>query len=444
MNENTSAGAGAARLSTLDLVSRYTVPNYGRLALAPVRGEGSWLWDEEGKRYLDFGGGVAVCSLGHCPPVMTEALERQGRTLIHCSNWYQIRGQGELGQFLVESVMEAPGKCFFCNSGAEANEALLKLARKFGHLVPKADGTPRRGIITFHGSFHGRTFGGISATGQDKVKTGFGPLLEGFQHLPFNDVRALETAFSEDTVAVLLEPVQGEGGVHVATEEFLRACEALCRRHNALLLMDEVQCGLGRAGHWCGWKPAVPDLVPDAVSWAKGIAGGCPFGGVWISARAVAPGREETLCDVLGPGSHGTTYGGNPLGCAVALAVLGAVASEDLCAAAARTGARIMREVRSWRHPLVREVRGLGLLIGFELDVEALEACGAWRSDDGVASLSVVRALMDEGLLTVAAGPTVVRWLPPLNVSAQEVDLALGMLRRVLERLHGSGNVRKS
>lgn len=442
MNEQTSAVAGAARLSTAELVKRYTVPNYGRLELAPVRGEGSWLYDERGRRYLDFGGGVAVCSLGHCPPVISEALERQGRTLIHCSNWYQIRGQGELGQFLAETVMASPGKSFFCNSGAEANEAMLKLARKFGHLTPKADGTTRREIITFHGSFHGRTFGGISATGQDKVKVGFGPLLEGFRHLPFNDVEALEAAFSEDTVAVLLEPVQGEGGVHVATAEFLRACAALCRRHNALLLMDEVQCGLGRAGHWCGWKPIVPDLVPDAVSWAKGIAGGFPFGAMWVSDRLVAAGRPELLCDVLGPGSHGTTYGGNPLGCAVALAVLGAVASADLCGAAARTGERIMAEVRSWQDPLIREVRGLGLLIGFDLDTEAMESCGAWRADDGMASLRVVRALMDEGLLTVAAGPTVVRWLPPLNVSAVEVDLALGMLRRVLDRLRGERIVR--
>ena len=435
MNDPLPVIATATATATAELLAKYTVPNYGRLALAPARGEGPWLWDEGGRQYLDFGGGVAVCSLGHCPPAITRALEEQGRTLIHCSNWYQIRGQGELGRFLVETVMEAPGKCFFCNSGAEANEGLLKLARKFGHLTPRPDGTPRRGIITFTNSFHGRTFGGISATGQDKVKAGFEPLLEGFTHLPFNDIAALTAACNEDTVAILLEPVQGEGGINVATPEFLAACRDLATRHNALLLLDEVQCGLGRTGHWCGWKPILPGLVPDAVSWAKGIAGGFPLGAVWIADRPVAPGHELALCDVLGPGSHGTTYGGNPLGCAVAMAVLTEIRDRRLCEAAAKVGADIIATVNAWRHPLLREARGLGLLIGFDLDLDALRATGRWHPDQGLASLFVVKALMDAGLLTVLAGPSVVRWLPPLNVDAEAVATALSIFRRVLDQL---------
>jgi acetylornithine/succinyldiaminopimelate/putrescine aminotransferase len=439
MNVPVPAVAEASSASTAQLLAKYTVPNYGRLPLAPQRGHGSWLYDENGRQFLDFGGGVAVCSLGHCPPAITTALTEQGHRLIHCSNWYQIRGQGELGRFLVETVMESPGKCLFCNSGAEANEALLKLARKFGHLTPKADGSPRRGIISFNNSFHGRTFGGISATGQDKVKTGFGPLLEGFSHLPFNDIAALEAAFNEDTVAILLEPVQGEGGIHIASPEFLRACEQLCRRHNALLLLDEVQSGLGRTGHWCGWKPIAPNLTPDAVSWAKGIAGGFPLGAVWIRDRPVSSSDHLALCDVLGPGSHGTTYGGNPLGCAVALAVLSEIKRLNLCAASASLGADIVRTVNAWHHPLISSARGLGLLIGFEINPDALEASGSWKPDDGMASIAVVKALMADGLLTVAAGPLVVRWLPPLNVSTDEINTALSIMRRTLDRMANGG-----
>ncbi len=433
MNTPIPAIAKAQAVSTQDLLARYTMPNYGRLPLAPARGEGAWLYDESGRQYLDFGGGVAVCSLGHCHPVITEALRTQGETLVHCSNWYQIRGQGELGQFLVEKVMQEPGKCFFCNSGAEAVEGLLKLARKFGHLTPKADGTPRAGIITFHQSFHGRTFGGISATAQEKVKQGFEPLLTGFTHLPFNDIAALEAAVNEETVAILLEPVQGEGGVNIATPEFLRVCQRLCRERNALLMFDEVQSGLGRTGAWRGWAPIAPDVVPDAVSWAKGIAGGFPFGAAWIRGRPIKAGADLMLCDVLGPGSHGTTFGGNPLGCAVALAVMREVEAKNLCARSAEAGHRIVAEIIAWQHPLVNTARGLGLLTGFALNTSALAARGKWNADKGTASIHVVNELLAAGLLAIAAGPDVVRLLPPLNVSDEEVRTALSIVRRVLD-----------
>lgn len=438
MNDPISAVLKAPATSTQDLLSCYTVPNYGRLSLAPVRGAGARLYDESGREFLDFGGGVAVCSLGHCHPVIAQALEQQGRTLIHCSNWYQIRGQGELGQFLVETVMQQPGKCLFCNSGAEANEALLKLARKFGHLTPRADGTPRAGIITFQNSFHGRTFGGISATAQEKVKHGFVPLLTGFTHLPYNDIAALEATVNEDTVAILVEPVQGEGGVNIATPEFLRACERLCRKHNALLLFDEVQSGLGRTGAWRGWAPIAPDVVPDAVSWAKGIAGGFPLGAVWISERAITPGNALTLCDVLGPGSHGTTYGGNPLGCAVALAVLGEIKASSLCARSAEKGREIVDTINAWHHPLIHTARGLGLLTGIEFNTDALAARGDWSADKGLASIYLTKAMLAAGLLVIAAGPSVVRMLPPLNVTDEEVTTALRIFRRVLDSLPGA------
>ena len=422
--------------SAEDLLARYTVPNYGRLALVPHRGQGSWLWDESGRSYLDFGGGVAVTSLGHCPPAITQALAEQGNRLIHCSNWYQIRGQGELGQFLTETVMESPGKSLFCNSGAEANEAIIKLARKFGHATPLPNGTPRTHILTFNNSFHGRTYAGISATGQEKVKLGFAPLLPGFTHLPYNDLAAVHASLAEhpDTAAILLEPLQGEGGVHLASPDFLRGLAQLCQEHNILLLFDEVQSGLGRLGHWCGWKPQAPEITPDAVSWAKGLGGGFPVGAAWIRQRPIsADPHAPDLCDLLGPGTHGTTYGGSPLACAVALAVLREIQSSQLCQHAAALGQEIPAAVAAWHHPLIHAIRGLGLLIGFELDESAFLARTSFTPADGLPSIHLVKALMAEGLLTVAAGPLVVRWLPPLNVSRDEVHSALAIFRRVLD-----------
>ena len=427
--------APLASLSAAGLLSRYTVPNYGRLALVPERGQGTWLWDETGRQFLDFGGGVAVTSLGHCPPAITQALAEQGSKLIHCSNWYQIRGQGELGQFITETVMDHPGKSLFCNSGAEANEALIKLARKFGHATPLADGTPRTHILTFNNSFHGRTYAGISATGQEKVKIGFAPLLPGFTHLPYNDLDAVQAALTPETVAILLEAVQGEGGVNIATPEFLRGLSKICQDHNILLLMDEVQAGLGRCGHWCGWKPITPEITPDAVSWAKGIGGGFPIGAAWIKQRPITttPGDPD-LCDLLGPGTHGTTYGGSPLACAVALAVLKEIKESRLCEHSATTGQEIIATVSAWHHPLIRTIRGLGLLIGFELDPTVMARRTTWKEADGLASIHLVKALMAEGLLTVAAGPLVVRWLPPLNVTPEEVQTALTIFQRVLNQ----------
>ncbi len=417
------------------MLEKYVVPNYGRLNLVPERGKGAYLWDAAGRQYLDFGGGVAVTSIGHCPEIMVQAITKQAQKLIHCSNWYQIAEQGELAHFIVETVMQQPGKCFFCNSGAEANEGMIKLARKFGHAKPQADGSPRYEIITFNNSFHGRTMATISATAQQKVKDGFAPLLEGFVHVDYNDIEAMRNAITPRTVAIMLEPLQGEGGINIASKAFLEAAAQLCKEHDLLLLFDEVQCGLGRAGHWCGWKPVMGEnsaVVPDAVSWAKGIGGGFPIGAVWIGQRAVKP--ETKLCDLLSAGSHGTTYGGNPLGCVVALAVLQEIQRAKLCERSRDLGLEIQSTVRGWNSPLIADVRGHGLLLGFEFDVAKVEQLKTYEPGS-VPSIFLVKKFMAAGLLTIAAGPKVVRWLPPLNVTNEEVQAALMIFKRVLHEL---------
>ncbi|MDG2125646.1 MAG: acetylornithine transaminase, partial [Verrucomicrobiales bacterium] len=333
-------------MNTEEKTSEYIVPNYGRFTIAPVRGQGVWLWDEDGKRYLDFACGIAVCSLGHCHPALVEALKRQGEKLWHCSNLYQIGAQAELAEMLVEKVVGIEGKCFFCNSGAEANETLVKLARKYGHATAaEHGGRARYEVITFDGSFHGRTMCGISATGQEKVKVGFAPLLEGFRHVPWNDAGALRAAVNENTVAILVEPVQGEGGINVVSEELLQAAVELREEKGVLLMFDEVQSGLGRTGDLCSWRSVAAGVEPDAISWAKGLGGGFPIGGIWAGARESGDGK---LCDLLQPGSHGTTYGGTPLASAVALAVVGTIVDADLAANASGVGRYIVERAESW------------------------------------------------------------------------------------------------
>ncbi len=421
-------------IATADLFARYVAPTYGRLPVQPQRGRGVELWDEGGRRFLDFGAGVAVSSLGHAHPALLDVFRGQPGDLVHCSNLYQPRGQGLLARALVEDVVGLPGKCFFSNSGTEANEGLIKLARRFGEVVPAAGGAPRREIISFTNSFHGRTTGGMAATGQDKIRDGFGPLMEGFTHLPFNDVDALRAAVSDRSVAILLEPVQGEGGIHLATGEFLSAAAAVCRERDLLLLFDEIQCGVGRCGEMCGWH-AIGDtrgIVPDAISWAKGLGGGFPLGAFWIKDRPAGEGR---LPDLLGPGSHGSTYGGSPLASAVGLAVLDTVRREGLCENAAALGRTVLEAARGWGHPLLSEVRGLGLMIGFEYDEAALAEVPEFVRSGRPASLFMVDAFAAAGLLTVPAGARVVRWLPPLVAGEGDVAEALEITRNVLDGL---------
>lgn len=424
-----AGGCGPAFVPTDELMANYVLGNYGRFPIAFERGEGSYLWSEEGRRYLDFSSGVAVCALGHSPMVMQKALRDQSAKLIHCSNLYHVRKQAELARFVVETIMGLPGKAFFCNSGAEANDGLIKLARKraydkFGPAAGKNE------IITCYQSFHGRTLGGIAATGQPKVKIGFDPLLPGFLHVPFNDVESLREAVTEKTAAILFEPVQGEGGINIATPEYFAVAAALRDEFDLLLMFDEVQCGAGRTGDWCGWRTVLEgsgvEVEPDAVSWAKGFAGGFPMGALWVS---------DQHAGALGPGSHGSTFGGTPLACAVALAVLGEIESAGILENVKVQAQRIRVGVAKWDFPVIQSLRGVGLMLGFVLDGEVMEKVEGFSESGKTPSLFVVNRAREAGLLTVPAGDSVVRWLPPLNVSSEEVDEALALFAGVLEGL---------
>ena len=419
---------------TRKLFEEFVVPNYGRYNIALVRGRGSRVWDENGKEYLDFGAGIAVSTIGHAHPRMLEALDRQARELIHTSNLYYTRPQGELARRLVE-IVGAPGKVFFSNSGAEANEAAIKLARKFGNECsgPFSGGQPRFEILTFHRSFHGRTMAGISATGQEKVKQGFAPLLAGFRHLPYNDLQAVEAAITGATAAILVEPVQGEGGIYPASSEFFLGLRRICDQHGLLLMLDEIQCGLGRLGNWCGWKEIVKEkCIPDTVSWAKGIGGGFPLGATWIRKKPVRSltGNAIDLCDLFQPGTHGTTYGGTPLACATSLAVLETIEQDGLLQNARNLGEYAKRRLSLL--PGIKEVRGMGLMLGIELDEELANLAMDGKTSSHVVAVSS----MQNGLLTVPAGPSVLRWLPPLNVTQAEIDEALSILAKTLDEIH--------
>jgi len=418
---------------TRQLFEEYVVPTYSRYDLVLVRGQGSRVWDEDGKGYLDFGAGIAVSTLGHAHPRLVEALNGQSRQLIHTSNLYYTRPQGELARKLV-GIVGSEGKVFFSNSGAESNEAAIKLARKFGNECSGANrgAKPRFEILTFERSFHGRTMAGISATAQQKVKEGFAPLLPGFKHLPFNDLGAVESAVGEQTAAILVEPVQGEGGIYPASGEFLLGLREICDRNDLLLMLDEIQCGMGRLGKWCGWSAIVDEsFVPDCVSWAKGIGGGFPLGATWVRKKPVErlDGTGIDLCDLLQPGSHGTTYGGTPLACSASLAVLETIEQQDLLANASNLGSYAKNKLKGL--PGVAEVRGIGLMLGIELGGNFQKTVSSGTAP----SHQVVTALMKNGLLSVPAGPSVIRWLPPLNVSQAEVDEAVSILVRTLAEL---------
>ena len=390
--------------------SRHVMPTYGRFDLDIERGSGSHVWDFEGRRYLDFGAGIAVCSLGHSHPEITRTICEQAGRLVHTSNLYHTLPQVQLASQLAR--VTGPGKLFFCNSGAEANEGLIKLARRFG------SESGRYEILTFENSFHGRTMAGISATGQEKVKKGFGPLLEGFVHVPYGDLGSVVKAIGSKTVAILIEPIQGEGGIHIASGTFLRGLRRICDEHDLLLLFDEIQCGLGRTGAWCGWKSLAPDIVPDGVSWAKGIANGFPLGAFWAAA-------SRGLCDLLGPGSHGTTYGGNPVCCAAALKVLEIIERDGLLSNAVTQGGRLRDGLLTIQDPQIAQVRALGLMIGFQLEDPG---------NPGIAR-KFATELLRAGLLAIPAGDSVIRLLPPLNVRPGEVDEALAIISDVIRKV---------
>ena len=312
-------------MTTTQQFAAFVLPTYARFPVTLVAGHGARVRDDQGRSLLDFCAGIAVCSLGHCHPRVVAAIQRQAAELLHVSNLYQIPQQAALARTIVERHVRLPGRVFFSNSGAEANDGLIKTARRFGHHRPQPGGDPRFEVLTFSRSFHGRTLGSMAATAQAKIQQGFDPLLPGFRYLPFNDAAALRAAVRPETAAVLLEPVQGEGGVNVADPEFLRAAAAVCREHDLLLLFDEVQCGFARCGEAMAWRALAPELEPDGISWAKGLGGGVPIGAFWVADRAVDP-EGTPLSALMGPGSHGSTFGGNPLVCAAAQAVLDDIA----------------------------------------------------------------------------------------------------------------------
>jgi acetylornithine/N-succinyldiaminopimelate aminotransferase len=409
--------------SVKQLFSQYVVPSYGRFDLVFSRGAGSYLWDVAGKRYLDFGGGIAVTALGHTSPEITQALLEQSRKLVHTSNLYYHEPQGRLAQQIVKNL--APGKVFFSNSGGEANEGLFKLARKFGHEEGRFE------VLTATNSFHGRTLAGIAATGQDKVKKGFEPMVAGFRHVPFNDLKALHDALSPATVAILIEGIQGEGGISPASPEYLLGLRALCIEKKLLLLMDGVQDGHFRTGRFQSFQrllegiPGAHDFLPDGLSMAKSLGGGFPIGAFWV---------REPYSELLGPGTHATTFGGTPLGCAVALKIFEVIERDGLAENARTIGDFLKAELlrMAGQYPaVIKAVRGVGLMIGLELATDM----PAFASNGKAASLQFVNRLHEAGLLTIPSGMQVIRLLPALNLTPQQAGEGVAIIEGVVRAL---------
>ncbi len=406
------------------LFQQHVVPSYGRFEIVFTHGAGSYLYDIAAKRYLDFGGGIAVSSLGHAHPAITEALVEQSRKLIHVSNYYYHEPQGRLAEALAHLI--GPGKCFFCNSGGEANEGLFKLARKFGHDEGRFE------ILTTFNSFHGRTLAGIAATGQDKVKKGFEPMVPGFRQVPYNDLEAMRAAISPGTAAILVEGVQGEGGVTAATPEYLLGLRQLCNDKKLLLLMDAVQDGHFRTGCFQSFQrilegmPQASSFLPDGISMAKSLGGGFPIGAFWVRAP---------YADLLSAGTHGTTYGGSPLGCAVALEVLDVIQREKLANNARQVGDYLKagsRELARKYPGIIRDVRGLGLMLGIELKPGIPNLPGGANKTQAARFASLLHAA---GLLTIPAGAQILRFLPPLNLRQSEAEEGLKIIESVLVKL---------
>ncbi len=380
------------------------LPVYKRIDIVFERGEGPWLWDEQGRRYLDFASGIAVDLLGHAHPRLVAALTDQARKLWHVSNLFRIAQLEKLAERLVANSFAET--VFLCNSGAEAIEACIKMARRF-HWHRGQPGRYR--IITFEGAFHGRTLATISAAGGSRLTEGFGPLLDGFDIVPFADHEAVRRAIGEHTAAIMIEPVQGEGGVRPIPPDCLRGLRELCDAHDLLLIFDEVQCGMGRTGHLFACEAA--GVAPDIMGLAKGLGGGFPIGACLATARAASG---------MTPGSHGSTFGGNPLACAVADTVLEILLEEGFLDNVRRQGAYLrgrLEELRD-RHPeRLTEVRGLGLMLGIRPAME---------------NTAFADRLRERGLLTVPAADNVVRILPPLVIGREEIDLACGTIEAVL------------
>ncbi len=369
------------------LAQHYLTGNYGQRDLTLVRGKGVYVWDPEGNRYIDLLSGIGVANLGHCHPKVVEAVKTQVETLIHVSNLYLIEPQIELAGLLIDNG--PMDKAFFCNSGTEANEAALKLARRYAY---DHYGPERHTLIALDNSFHGRTMGAISLTGQPKYHEGFQPLVPGVKHAPINDIEAMRSRFDESVCAVVVEPIQGEGGIHICRTEYLKSLRELCDSTGALLIFDEVQCGLGRAGHLFASDEF--GVEPDMICLAKSLGGGVPIGAMLA---------KEHVAKSLAPGTHAATFGGNPLACAAACAAIKVILENQLAEKSKELGAKFkqrLEELQSKYNSIV-EVRGMGLMIGVQMDEPAAP---------------LIQQLRARGYIAGSAGPDVLRFLPPLII----------------------------
>jgi acetylornithine/N-succinyldiaminopimelate aminotransferase len=394
------------RTNTAELYDAYVMKNYGRPPLTLVRGQGVSVWDDTGREYLDFTSGVAVAALGHCHPVWVEAVRRQAGELIHVSNLFRHPNQGELARRLVQYA--GPGRVFFCNSGTEANEGLIKLARLHGIRKSGAEGKCIK-IICAQNAFHGRTFGGMSATPQEKIQKGFRPLVPGFVFGELNNLASFAELVDEGTTAIFLETIQGEGGITPCTDEFLWGLRKLCDQHNLLLMLDEVQCGLGRSGTFYAFQHS--GVRADAIGMAKGLGGGYPMGAIWAA---------EKHAELFAPGSHGSTFGGTPLACAAALAVLDVIERDNLLQKVQTNGAAWKQQLEQLVKEFPRQLKavtGRGYMLGLLLQD---------------APAPYVTAFREAGLLAPLAGTNTVRLLPPLIATREQLDRATAIIRSVL------------
>ncbi len=395
-----------------DLTKNYLMNTYGRAGISLTRGSGARVWDAEGREYLDFVSGIAVCGLGHCHPRVVAAIREQAGKLMHCSNLYHIENQALLARMLLEGLPF--DKAFFCNSGTEANEAAIKLARKYAKVK---HGVERYEIVTALKSFHGRTLGSLTATGQTKYHKDFGPLLSGFKYVPFNDVAAMEQAVTTETAAVLLEPIQGEGGIHVADGKYLGRVRELCDRVGAILIMDEVQTGMGRTGKMFAFEHF--GIVPDAITLAKSLGGGFPIGALLA---------KDDVAEVFTPGTHAATFGGNPLACAASLAVLETMREEGILEHVVNVSRILFNRLETLRkeYPQVTEIRGRGLMVGIEVQGPS-ETCVETPAK------FICSRCADKGLLVNAVTDTTVRLLPPLIIGEGEIREAVDIIEQVMK-----------
>ena len=391
-------------------MTNHLMPTYGRLNVSFTHGEGAWLWDENNRRYLDALSGIAVCGLGHAHPAVHQAICEQSSRLLHTSNIYRISNQEHLADRLAE--LSGMTNVFFSNSGAEANECAIKLARKFGH----ERGIDRPAIIVTEGSFHGRTLATLSATGNAKIQKGFEPLVEGFLRVPYNDTRAIEEAITDNSniVAILVEPIQGEGGIVIPDQDYLNRVREICDRHDLLMILDEIQSGMGRTGKFMAFQHN--NILPDVCTLAKALGNGVPIG------ACLAAGKTAGLFTA---GNHGSTFGGNPLACRAALAVLDVMAKENLTQQAAQKGetiaAALKNNLAGNRH--VMEIRYKGLMIGIELDAPCQE---------------LVKMALAEGLLINVTQDKIIRLLPPLVIDSEQIQLLVDILSNLIVRFTDS------